>query len=67
MNESMKIFSGSSNKALAGEIADYLKIQLSEVDIIRFKDNEMSVRICENVRGVDVFIIQPTSNPQTIT
>jgi len=61
--EAMKIFSGSSNPTLAKEIAEYLKIGLSEVEIIKFKDNELSVKICENVRGVDVFIIQPTSNP----
>ncbi len=59
----MKIFSGSSNPDLAKEIADYLNIKLAEVEIIKFKDNELSVKICENVRGVDVFIFQPTSNP----
>jgi ribose-phosphate pyrophosphokinase len=63
MQDSMKIFSGSSNPGLAKEIADYLKIELAEVEIKKFKDNELSVKICENVRGVDVFIVQPTSNP----
>jgi len=63
MQDSMKIFSGSSNPDLAKEIADYLKIKLAEVEIIKFKDNELSVKICENVRGIDVFIFQPTSNP----
>ncbi|MBP7584709.1 MAG: ribose-phosphate pyrophosphokinase [Spirochaetes bacterium] len=63
MQDSMKIFSGSSNPDLAKEIADYLNIKLAEVEIIKFKDNELSVKICENVRGVDVFIFQPTSNP----
>ncbi len=61
--EAMKIFSGTANPTLAKEIADYLRIRLSEVEIIKFKDNELSIKICENVRGVDVFIIQPTSNP----
>ncbi len=59
----MKIFSGSSNQKLSAEIADYLKMGVSKVDLIRFKDGELSVKICDNVRGVDVFIIQPTSNP----
>ena len=63
MINSMKIFSGSSNQKLSAEIADYLKMGVSKVDLIRFKDGELSVKICDNVRGVDVFIIQPTSNP----
>jgi ribose-phosphate pyrophosphokinase len=63
MNDEMKIFSGSSNFPLANEIARYLGIELSAVDLDRFKDGEISVRIGENVRGVDVFIIQSTCNP----
>ena len=63
MNNSMKLFSGSSNRKLAEDIADYLNIKLSRVELIKFKDGETSVKICENVRGVDVFIVQPTSNP----
>jgi len=59
----MKIVAGDSNPALAKEIADYLDMDLAEVELIRFKDGELSVKICENVRGVDLFIIQSTSNP----
>ncbi len=63
MNDHLKIFSGSSNVLLATEIADYLGIELSPVDLGRFKDGEISVRIGENVRGEDVFLIQSTSKP----
>jgi ribose-phosphate pyrophosphokinase len=63
MSDHLKIFSGSSNISLATEIADYLGIELSPVDLGRFKDGEISVRIGENVRGVDVFLIQSTCNP----
>ena len=63
INSSMKIFSGSSNPELAKEIADYLSVNLSEIEIQTFKDGEKSIKIKENVRGQDVFIIQSTSNP----
>jgi ribose-phosphate pyrophosphokinase len=63
MNNKMKIFSGSSNRPLSEDIASYLNIKLSDVDLIHFKDGEISVKICDNVRGVDVFIVQPTSFP----
>lgn len=59
----LKIFSGSSNPDLAKEIADYLSIELSKVELKRFKDGEISVKIKENVRGHDVFIIQSTCYP----
>ncbi len=59
----LKLFSGSSNPDLAQEIASYLNIELSKVELKRFKDGEISVKIKENVRGHDVFIIQSTCNP----
>ncbi|MBN1496362.1 MAG: ribose-phosphate pyrophosphokinase [Spirochaetes bacterium] len=59
----LKLFSGSSNPGLAREIADYLDIGLSKVELNRFKDGEISVKIKENVRGHDVFIIQSTCSP----
>lgn len=63
MNEDgrMKIFSGSSNKALAGEIASYLKIDLGKCVLERFSDGEIHFYIDENVRGEDVFVIQSGS------
>lgn len=54
----MKIFSGSSNPALAKEIADYLGISLGKSLLGRFSDGEIHFYIDENVRGADVFIIQ---------
>ena len=59
----MKIFSGTANQELAKGIVDYLNIPLSSVKIRRFSDGEISVRILENVRGMDVFVVQPTIPP----
>ncbi len=59
----MKLFSGSSNRSLAQEIAEYLGIELSETELRKFKDGEISIKIGENVRGVDTFIVQSTSYP----
>ena len=64
MSESrLKIFCGNSNPALAQEICEYLKTPLGEADVVSFPDGETFVRINENIRGADVFIIQSTSNP----
>lgn len=57
----MKIFSGSSNKLLAKEIADYLEIDLGKAVLERFSDGEIHFYIEENVRGEDVFVIQSGS------
>ncbi len=59
----MKIFTGNANKALAKEIVDYLGIPLGDADVFRFSDGEIGVKIKENVRGADVFVVQPTSHP----
>lgn len=59
----LKLFSGTSNPSLAEEIAQYLNIELSKIELKRFKDGETSVKIKDNVRGHDVFIIQPTCSP----
>ncbi|MEK6645282.1 MAG: ribose-phosphate pyrophosphokinase [Candidatus Firestonebacteria bacterium] len=59
----MKIFSGTANLILAKEVAKYLGRKLSDISIKRFPDCEIWVKINENVRGKDVFIIQSTSNP----
>ncbi len=59
----MKILSGNSNLPLAGAIADYLQIPLTESSVRRFADEEIFVEIHENVRGQDVFVVQPTSYP----
>jgi ribose-phosphate pyrophosphokinase len=57
----MKIFTGSSNTALAQEIVDFLKIDLGRCVLDRFSDGEVHFYIDENVRGEDVFIVQSGS------
>ena len=57
------VFSGSSNKPLATEICKHLKINDGKITVKKFSDGEVSVKIEENVRGRDVFVVQPTSNP----
>lgn len=59
----LKIFSGNSNIDLAKEICKYLNISLGQVDISRFPDGEIKIKIEENVRGEDVFMIQSTCPP----
>jgi ribose-phosphate pyrophosphokinase len=59
----IKVFSGNANPELAKEICEYLNISLSEVELRRFSDGEIFVEIGENVRGTDVFVIQPTCPP----
>ena len=59
----LKIFCGNANPELAQEICDYLGTPLSAATVESFPDGETFVRIDENIRGADVFIIQPTSNP----
>ena len=58
-----KLMSGSANRALAEEMASQLGIELCKVTLSRFADGELFVRIDENVRGNDVFIVQPTNPP----
>ena len=59
----LKIFSGSANPQLSREIADVLGIPLGQARLRRFPDSEVSFQIDENIRGADVFIVQPTSTP----
>jgi ribose-phosphate pyrophosphokinase len=59
----MKIFSGSAHPGLAKEIADFLGISVGQAKLRRFPDTEVSFQIDENIRGTDVFIVQPTSPP----
>ncbi len=59
----MKLITGNANPNLAADIAKYLDIPLTDTEFRRFADNEIFVRINENVRGEDVFVIQSTSYP----
>jgi ribose-phosphate pyrophosphokinase len=58
----LKVFSGSAHPSLTKEIADFLGIPLGQARLRQFPDSEVSFQIDENIRGADVFIIQPTSN-----
>ncbi|WP_068086331.1 ribose-phosphate pyrophosphokinase [Polycladidibacter stylochi] len=59
----MKIIAGNSNRALAEEISKYLDVPLAKCQVRRFADQEIYIEIQENVRGEDVFVVQPTSYP----
>jgi ribose-phosphate pyrophosphokinase len=63
MHEYLTILSGRAHPKLAGEIADYLGINLGQVDIQNFPDGEIGIKLEENIRGRDVFIVQPTCPP----
>ena len=67
MLERMRIFSGNANPALARKIAGNLGVTLGKVNVTTFSDGETRVEINENVRGMDVFIIQPTCPPVNVT
>ncbi len=59
----MVIFSGTAHPKLSQSISEFVGQRLGAIDISRFPDGEIFVRIVENIRGQDVFIIQPTSPP----
>ncbi|PYM20374.1 MAG: phosphoribosylpyrophosphate synthetase [Candidatus Rokuibacteriota bacterium] len=63
MSYELKIFTGNANRALAEEIAQYLHVPLGNAEVSRFSDGEVFAQINENVRGTDVFIVQPTCPP----
>src|SRR6478736_2719228 len=63
MSNELKIFTGTANTALANEICEYLRVELGQSSVTRFSDGEIYFQILENVRGADVFIVQPTCPP----
>jgi ribose-phosphate pyrophosphokinase len=63
LDDKLKVFSGTANMALADEVCDFLGLARGQAHLTRFKDGEHYVQIQENVRGADVFVIQPTCNP----
>ena len=62
-NKEILVFSGNANRDLAKKICNYLKVQLGNAQVDRFNDGEIRIRIAEDVRGRDVFIVQPTCTP----
>lgn len=63
ISDNIMIFSGNANLALSNAIVKYLDLPLGNASVTEFSDGEIAVEINENVRGKDVFIIQPTSKP----
>ena len=63
MKDELKLICGNSNCPLAKRISNYLQIPLSQSKVSRFSDGEIRVKISENVRGADIFIIQSTHAP----
>ena len=63
MVNKIKVFTGNANPEIAAEICRHLEIGLGKAEVKQFSDGEISVEIGENVRGADVFIIQPTGTP----
>jgi ribose-phosphate pyrophosphokinase len=61
--DDLKLIAGNSNRALAEKIGEYLDAKLCDIDLDRFGDGEIHAKINENIRGVDVFIIQATNPP----
>jgi ribose-phosphate pyrophosphokinase len=59
----LKIFSGNANLPLAEQICSFLEMPLGKIQVGRFSDGEITVEIKENVRGKDVYVIQPTCRP----
>jgi ribose-phosphate pyrophosphokinase len=59
----MAVFTGNANQPLAQEIARHLMVPLGRASVSRFSDSECTVELLENVRGRDVFIVQPTCSP----
>ncbi len=63
MKDKLKVFTGNANPELAKEICKYLAIPLCKAEVTQFPDGETYVKILENIRGKDVFILQPTCPP----
>lgn len=61
--DTLQVFSGTSNPELAKEICAYLQIPLGKAQITRFPNDEVKIRIEQNVRGADVFVVQSLSTP----
>ena len=62
-SDNLRIFTGNSHPTLAQSVCDYLNIPLSQAEVFKFANDNSFVRIMENVRQRDVFIIQPTGAP----
>src|SRR5437868_14731290 len=61
----LKVFSGSAHPDLAREIAGFLGVSMGQARLKRFPDTEVSFQIDENIRGTDIFVVQPTCSNGT--
>ncbi|MCL6630499.1 MAG: ribose-phosphate pyrophosphokinase-like domain-containing protein, partial [Armatimonadetes bacterium] len=61
--DNLRIFSGNSNVELAQKIAEELGLTLGKMEVSRFSDGEIRVKVDESARGIDVFLIQSTCCP----
>ena len=61
--DEFSIYAGNANRPLAQEITRYLRTQLGEAEVFKFANDNIFVRVMENVREQDVFLVQPTSRP----
>ncbi|EKD74423.1 MAG: hypothetical protein ACD_44C00453G0001, partial [uncultured bacterium] len=59
----MMIFTGNANLSLAQKVTEHLKLPLGKATVGRFSDGEVMVEILENVRGKNIFVLQPTCSP----
>ncbi len=63
VDDKFKIFSGSASRGLAESICNYLGVKLGDAKLGRFSDGEIYFQVLENVRGADVFVVQPCCDP----
>ncbi len=63
IRDEIKLVTGTANPKLAEKVADYVGVKLTDCTVTRFSDGEVFVQINENIRGADLFIIQPTNAP----
>jgi ribose-phosphate pyrophosphokinase len=63
VRKNLMVFTGNANNDFANRVAKCLDIQLGKASVTKFSDGEVAVELLENVRGSDVFILQPTCNP----
>ena len=59
----LRVFTGTANPQLTSDICEFLNIPLGKIALRQFSDGEIHLQITENVRGMDVFVVQPTSTP----
>jgi ribose-phosphate pyrophosphokinase len=63
MYDHLTLISGRGHQALAAAIADYLNVSLGAIEVVDFPDGEVSVKLNQNIRGRDIFLVQPTGPP----